>query len=185
MNRLLVIALASAVSIAYGYKARVDFDHATSFGNYKTYTWAQMPDSADEQGSFPNQLMRDRITGFIEEALAARKLKRVPSGGDLQVNYKVTVEAEPEFTTFGNGFGPGGGPGWGWDSGWNWGTGISTTTVQTYYSGTLMVNVVDATRNKLVFQGTSTQDLSSKPEKNTKRLCKAVNDIFEKYPPRP
>ncbi len=184
MNRSIVVLLASAVSIAYGYKARVDFDHGASFGNYKTYTWAQMPDAADEQGSFPNQLMRDRITGFIEEALAARKLKRVPSGGDLQISYQLRVEEQPEYTTFGNGFGPVG-PGWGWDPGWNWGTGFSTTTMQTFYSGTLTINLQDATRKKLVFQGSSTQDISSKPEKNTKRFCKAVNDIFDNYPPRP
>jgi hypothetical protein len=181
MNRLMVLLLASAVSIGYAYKARVDFDHGASFGNYKTYSWAKMPDAAGEEGLFPNQLMRERIAGFIEEALAVRKLSCVSSGGDLQISYRITVEEEPQWVTFGDGFGPG----WGWDGGLGWGTGISTTTMQAFYNGTLIINLVDANRSKLVFQGASTQDISSKPEKNSKRFCKAVNEIFDKYPPRP
>jgi hypothetical protein len=44
--------------------------------------------------------------------------------------------------------------------------------------------MVDAKQNQLVFQGTSTQAVSTRPERNSKKLAKAVNEIFEKYPPR-
>jgi hypothetical protein len=44
--------------------------------------------------------------------------------------------------------------------------------------------MVDANQKKLVFQGTSTQTISSRPERNSRKLAKAVNEIFEKYPPR-
>lgn len=165
-------------SAGHAYSARVDFDHAITFGEYRTYSWAPAPDAA-EGSFFPNQLMRERIIGFVEEALGAKNLKRVTSGGDLEVRYRVTIQQDPVYTTFGDGWGPG----WGWD--WGWGSGISTTTVQTFYEGTLVVDLVDVKRNKLIFQGVSTQDISSKPEKNTKKFFKAVNEIFEKYPPRP
>ena len=125
---------------------------------------------------FPNQLMRARISGLIEEALAARGFKRVEKGGDLLIGYGIQVTERPQFTTFYDG----GGPGWGW----GWGSGFSTTTVQIIYEGTLVVDMVDGNQKKLVFQGTSTQTISSRQERNTKKLAKAVNEIFEKYPPQ-
>jgi hypothetical protein len=93
----------------------------------------------------------------------------------------VDVKEQPVFTTISSGMGPG----WGWGWGWGWDDGIATTTVQTIYLGTLVVDLVDAHRKQLVFQGTSTQTISSRPERNTKRLAEAVNRVFEKYPPRP
>jgi hypothetical protein len=120
--------------------------------------------------------MRERIAGFIEEALAARGLKRVESGGDLLVSYQVKVTEEPIYTTFSDGTGPG----WGW----GWGSGISTTTTEVIYQGTLVVDMWDSHHQQLLFQGTSTQLISSKPAKNTKRLAKAVREILEKYPPQ-
>jgi hypothetical protein len=130
--------------------------------------------------------MQQRICAFIDEALAARGLKRVATGGDLLVSYKVNVTEQPYYTTFAD---PG--PGWGWGGTWafGWGTGwggeFATTTVQTFQEGTLVINMVQANRNQLVFQGESSHSVSSKPAKNTRKMLKAVNEIFEKYPPRP
>jgi hypothetical protein len=187
MNRIKVLAAAACVlSIGFAHEIRVDFDHDASFSRYKTYSWAQMPGPAPN-ALFPNQLMLERVAGFVEEALAAKMLKHVPSGGDLLVTYRITVEEQPQYITFSDAPGPGWGWNWGWGWGWNVGSwnGLSTTTVETYYEETLVVELTDANRDKLVFQGASTQELSSKAEKNTKKLCKAVNGIFDKYPPRP
>jgi hypothetical protein len=150
----------------------VDFDHGCRFSHYKTYRWAQ---SADEQSSdalFPNQLMRERTVGFIQTALAAKGLKRVDSGGDLLISYEFTVTEEPVYTTFGDGWG------------WGWNSGITTTTTEMIYHATLAVDMNDARQKQLVFQGVSIQTISRNPGKNTKKLAKAVNEIFEKYPPQ-
>jgi hypothetical protein len=160
-------------SLVYAHKVNVDFDHGTHFSSYKTYSWANGVDAPWPDALFPNKLMQERIVAFIEEALAAKGLKRVPAGGQLLVRFEVQVQAHPEFITVSDG-----GPGWGW------GGGISTTTVQTFYDGTLVVNLLDSKHQQMVFQGTSTQSISSKPQTNTKKLAKAVNEIFCKYPPQ-
>jgi hypothetical protein len=162
-------ALACAILPVAAQKAHVDFDHACDFSHYQTYRWASPPD-ADAL----NQLMQQRLVGFVEEALAAKRLRRVETGGDLLVNFQVNTRQEKIFTTFSDGFG--------WDGGW--GSGFATTTAQTITLGTLTVDVVDSHKNRLVFEGVSTAPISSKPAHNTKRLAKAVNEIFEKYPPR-
>lgn len=172
MNRLVMIFLAVySVLPAAAQRAHVDFDHAGDFSHYQTYRWAGPPNL----GPF-NQLMQERVVGFVEEALAARRLKRVDTGGDLLVSCRMDVRQEEVFTTFSNGFG------FGWDAGW--GSSISTTTAQPWLLGTLTIDLVDARRQQLVFQGVSTASISSRPERNTKRYAKVVNRIFEKYPPR-
>ena len=105
-----LLALVCGVVPGPAGAARVDFDHGCHFSRYKTFLWAKSPDGQSSDELFPNQLMRERIAGFIEEALAARGLKRVESGGDLLVSYQVKVTEEPIYTTFSNGTGPVGFP---------------------------------------------------------------------------
>ena len=184
MNRITSIgALAIALSPAFAHKIRVDFSHDTQFSCYKTYRWAPAAAQASPT-QFPNQLMDERIVSFIDEALAARGLKRVTAGGDLLISYHVQVTELPQYTTFADGPGWGWGGAWGWGWGPGWGTGFATTTVQIIYQGTLVIDMVDAHHKQLVFQGTSTQTVSSRPERNTRKLAKAVNEVFERYPPR-
>jgi hypothetical protein len=118
--------------------------------------------------------MDERIMGFVEEALAAKGLRRVTTGGDLLINFQMKLQEQ--YITYTNGYG------WGWD--WGWGNSISTTTVDPVKLGTLVVDLVDARSGRLVFQGVATGSIGSRPEKNTKKLAKMVHKTFEKYPPR-
>jgi len=174
MKRLLaILAVACVISPVAAQKARVDFDHASDFSHYQTYRWAAPPNA-----DVLNQIMQLRVIGFVEEALAAKRLRRVETGGDLLVNFEMDVRQEKVYTTFADTTGLG----WGW--GWGGGTTMATTTAQVINLGTLTVDLVDSHKNRLVFQGVSTAPISSKPAHNTKRLAKSVNEIFEKYPPK-
>ena len=180
MNRMMVTALLACAAVpGTAQKIRIDYDHKCDFSRYKTYSWAASPEAP-----FPNQLMQERIVGMVEEALAAKRLTHTPTGGDILISYQMNVSELPQFTTFTNGWGPGWGNGWG--NGWDgWGSSISTTTTQTILQGTLVVELTDAHRKQLIFQGTSSDEISSRPEKNIKRYKKGIDKMFEKYPPRP
>jgi Domain of unknown function (DUF4136) len=190
---MIVLALASIVSPGVAQKVRVDYDHGCDYSRYKTYRWAGSQRASSDM-QFPNQLMQKRIASFVGEALAAKRFTPVPTGGDLQVSYDMKVTAEPEFTTFSDAAGPAWGwGGWGWAGwgpsglgccGWGWGNGFSTTITQTHWIGTLVVSLTDTRQKQLIFQGVSTDTISSKAEKNTKRLQKGVQEMFEKYPPK-
>jgi hypothetical protein len=180
MNRMMATALLACAAVpGIAQKIRIDYDHKCDFSRYKTYSWVESPEAP-----YPNQLMQQRIVGMVEEALAAKRLTRTPTGGDILISYQMNVSELPQFTTFTDGFGPGWGHGWG--NGWDgWGSSISTTTTQTILLGTLVVDMTDARKNQLIFQGTSSDEISSKPEKNIKRYRKGIDKMFEKYPPRP
>ena len=80
-RRVMVLMLACAVVPGLAQKIRIDYDHKCDFSRYKTYSWAPLPEAP-----YPNQLMQDRIVGMVEEALAAKRLTRVDTGGDIIVD---------------------------------------------------------------------------------------------------
>jgi hypothetical protein len=170
MNRTAVgLAIIWAISSSMdGQKVNVDFQHNGDFSNYSTYCWAGPPDAP-----FLNQLMIERLAGFVEEALAAKHLRHTQTRGDLLVRCQLAVEEQPRFITYTDAIGP-----------YWWGGTTSTTISEPFLQSTLTVDVVDARHDKLVFEGVSTQSISSKPERNTKKFARAVNKIFDKYPPR-
>ena len=48
--------------------------------------------------------------------------------------------------------------------------------------GTLVVDVVDARGKKLAFRATASDTVSDNPQKNEKKIHKAVEKMFAKYP---
>jgi len=154
--------------MTFAQKVRVDYDHGANFAKYHTYTRGEA-----EVSSEVSQLVEQRIVAQIEENLAKRGLKRVETGGDLIVSYQATVKQEVQWNTFGDG------GGWGY----GYGGGISTTTQIQIPIGTIVVDLLDPQSKQLVFRGTATDRLSSRAERNTKKLAKAMEKMFEKYPP--
>ena len=49
--------------------------------------------------------------------------------------------------------------------------------------GMLAVNIGDAKTHKLLWLGDARDTLSDNPEKNTKKINKALGKMFKKYPP--
>ena len=186
MSRIMVaLALTAGVSAGIAQEVHVDYEHACNFSTFKTYRWAPRP--AHLAGDpFPNQLMQERIVSFVEETLAAKGIKRVETGADLLVSYDVKITAQPQFTTYTDSTGPG----WGWGGrgccGWDggWGSAFSTTETQSIVTAMLVVNMQNSRDKQLVFQGVSTDAVSARPEKNTRRLQRGINKMFEKYPPK-
>jgi hypothetical protein len=99
----------------------------------------------------------------------------VPSGGDVALVAMEKTSIHQQYDTFYNGFG-------GWRRGG--GLGESTTSVDNYKVGTLIVSMFDGSSKQLIWKGTSSSDLAGNPEKNTKKLDKDVQKMFKKFPPQ-
>jgi hypothetical protein len=50
--------------------------------------------------------------------------------------------------------------------------------------GTLVIDMYDTSSEHLVWRGLAYEQLSDKPDKDTKKLEKAVDKLFDKFPPR-
>lgn len=167
----LIACTASAQSIS------TDYDHGASFAQYHTFSVYKVQTS----DPFFDQRIKDQVV----KDLTAKGLQPVDTGGDVAVTAVETTKNKQEYNTFYDGLG-GAGFGWrGWRGGWGGGLGgDSTTTVNSVPVGTLMIDVYDNKSHQLVWRGSSRQDLSSKAAKNTSKLDKAVDKMFDKYPPK-
>ena len=158
-----VLALAT---IALAMDVKTDFDHHANFSQYKTYSFAKV--------ETPDPLWDDRVKEAIDRALSAKGWTRVPSGGDVSIVAVGTTREKQTLQTFYDGF-----------DGWFWGGfGQSTTYVEHYPVGTLIVDLFDTNTKKLIWRGSATDALTGKPDKDEKKLEKAVSKLFEHFPPQ-
>jgi hypothetical protein len=156
---------------SFAQDVKSDYDHSANFSQYKTFSW--------EKVQTKDPLMVDRIKEAVNSALAGKGWTLVPSGGDVEVFAIETTQDQQTLDTFYNGFG--GGRRWGFGGGF----GDATTTVETYKVGTLVVDLFDASTEKLIWRSSSSDTLSDKADKNTKNLDKGVNKMFQHFPPAP
>jgi Domain of unknown function (DUF4136) len=159
---VLLVALTTAV---FADHVAVDYDHAANFSQVKTYSWSKVHAA--------NSIWDDRVKDAVDRELGAKGWTQVPSGGDVAMVAVEKTSNHQQYDTFYNGFG-----------GWRLaGMGESTTTVDNYKVGTLVVSMFEGKSKQLIWRGTSSSDLSGNPEKNTKKLDKDVQQMFKKFPP--
>jgi hypothetical protein len=178
LQLLLGLAVVLLPTCAFAQKVRTDYDHAANFEKYKTYKWVQVQNNPQV-----SQLAEQRIVAAIDAALAKEGFTKTENNPDVLVDRQVSISSETQLTTYSTGTGPAYGYGARWGYGWG-DSGISTTTSSTIPVGTLVVELLDPQQKQLVFRGIATDTLSDKPEKNTKKINKAVQKMFDKYPPK-
>jgi hypothetical protein len=172
MKRTKLVAAGVALICATGafaQQVKTDYDHKANFSQYRTFSF--------EKIQTPDPLWVDRIKGAISNSLTAKGWMQVASGGDAAV---VAIDIDKPHETL-NTFYDGFGGGWGWR--WGGGLGETTTTVDTYEVGTLVVDLFDGKTKQLLWRGSSSATLSNKADKNTKELDKGVQKMFEHFPP--
>src|SRR5262249_34068876 len=149
---------------------QTDWDKSKNFGEYHTYYWAKI-DS-------PNPLMNQRLQDAVDAQLEKKGWSKQQAGGQVALVALGMSKTKHDLNTFYSG------SGWGY-GGWygGGGMGTSTTSVQEYKEGTLVLDMYDSNSRQLLWRGTATDTLSDKPEKNEKKLNKAVAKMFDKFPP--
>ncbi len=156
---------------AFAQKVSVDYDHEADFSKYKTYAWTDGTPAKDP-------FMHQRIVDAIDAQLKAKGWTRVEPDKDPQafVLYHAAVTEEKEVQVWGTGYG----------RGWRWGgMGTAQVDVNKILIGQLMVDLGDAASKKLAWRGRASDTLSDKPEKNEKKIQKAVTKMFKDFPPAP
>jgi len=146
-----------------------DYDHHADFSRYHTYSWI----GVRANGS----IWQNRIQQAVDSVLSAKGWQRVESGGDASVAANGHVTQQDTLETFYDGF-----PGWGW-RGWG-GMGMATTETIPERVGNLDVDIFDSGTKQLVFRGRASDALSSKPEKNDKKMEESVDKMFKDFPPK-
>ena len=161
---LLLIAFTSCSSI----KVAADYDKDANFNDYKTFAFFKTGIDKAEI----SDLDKRRILRAIESELLAKGYTK-SENPDILVS--LFTKSQQRVDVYNNTWGWGA-PGWGW--GWNMQPNVSTRT-----QGVLFVDLIDAKKKELVWQGQGTGYLSSNMEKKEQRIKEFVAKIMEKYPP--
>lgn len=166
---LAALALATACSTL---RVSVDYDPATDFSRYKTFT-------LKHGVAPPDPFAADRLDVALTSALTAKGLTRVAEGsGDLAFysHFKMGTETQLNTTTYGYG---------GWNA-WRWGDiRAQTTTVEKIPTGRLVVDAVDAKTGKAVWRGIAKDRISSSgtPGEYLEQAHEAARQLFADFPP--
>jgi len=164
---LITIVACSSITVSY------DYDKSVDFKKYKSYAYTEEALKLNI-----GDLNRERLIKAIDSEMAARGMIKSDSPDalvDLIVNSHERVQATATNT---GGYGR-----------YGYAYGFSTTTVDynTYVEGTLFINLIDKSTEKIVWQGrgTKTVDPNATPEKREANINNAVRSIFTKYPIQP
>jgi hypothetical protein len=161
-----IMGLLAIASTAIAQDVKTDYDHHANFSQYHTYYW--------EKVQTTDPLWQSRIQDAVDHQLQAKGWQRVDSGGDVALAAVGSAHNQQEYQTFYKGMG-----------GWRWGGfGETTTQVENYPVGTLVLDIYDTHNKQLIWRGIAQQSLSEKPEKNEKKLEKAIDKMFEHFPPQ-
>lgn len=157
--------MASAQNVTY------DYDRSADFSRFRTYAWVQGTEVSDE-------LNHKRVVRAIDSQLLAKGLMRTenPAEADVLVAYHANFDTNLEINGFSSGWG-----------GYRFGGSRSgSATVEEILVGTLVIDMVDAKSNVIVWRGIATReiDVKANAEKRDKNITKAAEKLFKNYPPK-
>ena len=168
-----VLSSCNAVKVASDYDDKVDFTAYKSYGFFK--------DGIDKAEI--SDLDKKRILRAIDEEFSKKGMVKSETP-DLLVNIFTDSRLQVDVNQYYGGWGWGYGYGYygyyGWGYPW-WGY----PSVSTYTEGTLYIDLIDANKKELVWQGVGTGVLTMDRNKKQERINEFVTKIIEQFPPQP
>jgi hypothetical protein len=173
LNYLIVAII--AWSCESQLKVSTDYDRAADFTKYKTFGFY----NSESLSKNVSQLNHDRIINAIKNEMIKRGLQESASAPDLMVNTTAILQdrqsvASTNYYAYGSVYRP-----------YTWGPGVSYTNydVRHYKDGSLIIDVVDAGTQKLVWQGTGNKEIDSPSKNPDVDIPKAIASIMADFPP--
>jgi len=163
-----LILMTGLAACAPSATVNTDFDPTADFTAPKTYSWR-------EGTKLPNPLMEQRIVNAVDAQLQAKGLQRVEEGGDLWVTYHASAEESMDIQSFETGSPYG-----------CWGGCMSSTstTVRPVTTGTLIVDLVNAKTNQLMWRGAGSDTITGDPEDTERTINEVIYRMFGEFPPK-
>jgi hypothetical protein len=177
LSTFVLFALATTAS---AQKVKVGYDKSVDFSRYKTYTWAEpaMPPT--------RPMLYSTVVASVDENLKNRGLQRVDKNGDLTLNpaggieYGISSAAgTPILSTYGTQ------PAAADATMWTGAGGTANLTSAYVPQGTLQLQFVDRSSNKVVWNGMVSEKLDVEKKRDSlDRIYKAIAKLTKQYPPK-
>ena len=175
----LVALVGSACSPSVTYNS--DYDPTADFSNLRTYQWAERTPSGDDDPRVYNDITMRKVRHAADLALQDIGMREVGQNPDVLVAWHGAINGKMSLQTVSSNYGYG----WGWYGPGYGGMGSSTTYVNEWDEGTLIIDIIDAKRNELMWRGSAQAELKKQqsPEEGQEELNEVVAKILEPFPP--
>lgn len=175
-SALVVLLLAGCAS---GPSIYVNTDPSASFAGFRTYNF-MTPLGTDRPGY--SSVLSEYLRTAAARELEARGYEK-SDNPDLLVNFNVQTKEKIQSSTMSSG--PAYGGYYGYRAGYYGTWGGYETQITQYTEGTLTVDVIDASRKQLAWDGTAVGRVREEARKNMQAAVdKVMAQIFEKFPSR-
>ena len=167
---LLVLLFSSCASI----NVNNDFDKNVDFTNFKTFAFYKTGIDKVEI----SDLDKKRILKSIETELLAKGFTKSEKP-DLLVNFFTKSREQIDVNAYNSGYG------YGWGYGWNpyiWGG--NRTSVRSTTQGTLFIDLIDAKKKEMIWQGEGEGEIFQNQKNKEERIGEFVKEILKQYPPK-
>jgi hypothetical protein len=151
-----------------------DYDKTANFSQYKTYAYQKNGIDKAEI----SDLDKKRILKAIDQQMALKGFTKSETP-DLLVNIFTKEREQVDVNQFSAGWG------YGWGFGWNpFFFGGNNTSINQYTEGVLFIDLIDASKKELIWQGEGQGTLTKNPNKKDAMINEFVAKILEQYPPK-
>jgi hypothetical protein len=156
-------------------KVATDYDKSVDFSKFKTYSFIKL--KVTENVSPLNQ---QRIVNSVKAELKKKGFTETEENPDLLVNTTAILQDKKSVTANTYGYGGYYRP-YGWGAGYGGGT--TTFDVYEYKNGSLIIDIIDAKSNQLIWQGTGNKEIDSPSKYPDQDIANAVAKIMYGFPP--
>jgi len=171
----LLMTLLGMAACSSGPELRSDLDPGTDFTKFKTYGFVRI--TGTDQANYET-LITQHFKAAVRTQMDARGYQFVESNPDLLVNFnavlsdKVRVTSQPSVGMY-----------YGYRGYGAWGGYGSYTDVRHYTQGTVNIDLIDAARQQLVWEGVAEGRVrESDRDELRQRIADVVALIMEQYP---
>ena len=176
MQPLCVFLLVTSAVACSSPKIGYDYDSSANFNGYHTYDWVADKQEMTGDKRLDNSLVDGRIRTTIGAQLRlkgyATSLNKRP---DFYVAYHLGVKDMMKGSSTQDYIGD-----------HAHGTFTTISDIQPYKEGTLLIDIVDAASNQLVWRGSALTEVDPgmTPEERNERISTIVHAIFAHFPPK-
>lgn len=173
MNQLSKLAAFAALlwlssCTATSFSTYSDYDKSANFKQYATYRIEPAKKSGEGDPVLNSSLNQKRINEALNIELKARGYEPAQENADLIVRYQTDEQQKQDVQNYNN---------WGYWSWWN----RNNTSVRNYDQTRLVVDLVDAKTDELVWQGWATGELRTNKKDRQDAFREIVYEIMQKY----
>lgn len=185
-----MIFIAGIFLLTAGCKPRVTTDQVadTDYSSYHTYAFMESDIAIDSAGtpSYYSKAATQGVESTVRSELTKKGLTESTEAPDMLIGYHFVVEARTQAMPASSYIGYGPYYGWGrwgyggWGPGW-YDYGSPEYVRQTYGSGTVVIDLVDAKTHNLIWRG-AVKDAIRDPALMVRRLPDEIERVMKRFP---